>query len=211
MDVETYKQDEKQMFLNHTLTATNDEYATKYLQGFLSGNMVESMAFLKAINEYGETCLDVGSSYGAQYFGLKKFYPNIKWTGCEISQQYIDRFKNLLEEGENAEVFLISDYKDLSSIPDNSYDVVTSRSMLCHYTPENAFKIIDEMLRIAKKAVVIKFYCLPTDNDDRYVEGFGNMTDRGYFVYWSKLKWDEYIKDKKVKEYEKKEVIVIEK
>ena len=216
MDLETYKQDEKQMLLQHTLTQRNIDTSTVWRKQVLNGEMPAVQALLKAVNEYARpnrTCLDLGSADGPQYFGLKKFYPEIKWTGCEISQDYIDLFINALKiEGitEEPKTIKVIDYKDLSSIPDNSYDVVTSRSALSHYTPEHAFIIIDEMLRVCSKAVIIKFYQSPNELEDRYVEGFANMENKGYFVFWSKTKWDNYIKDKKVTWYST-QVVVIEK
>jgi ubiquinone/menaquinone biosynthesis C-methylase UbiE len=215
MDVETYKLDEKQMTLNHTLTTGNRDTSVRWRKQLLDGGLPEVQILMKAINNYAPvgTCLDVGSADGAQYFGLRKFFPKVKWTGCEISQDYIDLFIAALKtEGiiETPETIKVIDYRNLSIFTDNSFDVVTSRSVLSHYSPEHGFLIIDEMLRVAKIAVLIKFYQLPYLIDDEYKEGFANLEDRGYFVSWAVSKWDNYIKNKKAHIYQSN-VFVIEK
>lgn len=216
MSLEAYKQNEKALELAHTLTAENDQRAARYLELTLEGVMEPMQAFLDAIGHYakGGTCLDLGMSYGAQYYGLKKFHPSVTWHGCEIAGKYLPKFQLMTgnEDVKNpSHIFPVVDYGDLSIFPDDSFDVVTSRSALCHYTPEKGFAIIDEMLRVASRAVIIKFYQLPTEEEDRYVEGFANMQGRGYFVFWSKPKWDSYIKGKKVSSFNYPSVIVIEK
>lgn len=212
MSLETYKLDEKQLELAQTLTPSNDLVAERWKNAMLAGSMIPVQAFLDAIGHYAKDgkCLDLGMSYGPQYFGLKQFHPSVTWEGVEIASKYLPKFDGL--KGQDTPVtHLISDYKDLSAFSDSSYDVVTSRSMLCHYKPESGFAIIDEMLRVASVAVIIKFYELPNGDEDKYVEGFANMTGRGYFVTWAKAKWDEYTKGKKVSSFNYPTVVVIEK
>ena len=96
-------------------------------------------------------------------------------------------------------------------VKDESYDVVTARSVLSHYSPEHAFKIVDEMLRITKKGVVLKLYSVPDDREDDYRLGDGNMTGRGYFVKWAQPKWESYLSGKKWRTYEQENVYVIDK
>lgn len=212
MSVEIYKQDEKQLELQHSLTEANDTVAERWQAAALAGTMIPVQAFIDAIGHYAKdgTCLDLGMSYGAQYFALKKFHPSVVWEGVEIASKYVPKFAQ--RKGDDSPTtHLISDYKDLSAFADGAYDVVTSRSMLCHYKPESGFAILDEMLRVARRAVIVKFYELPSGEEDRYIEGFGNMAGRGYFVTWAEEKWRNYIKGKTVTSFDYPTVVVIEK
>jgi hypothetical protein len=213
--IEDYKLDESAPMINWHLTPENDRVAQRWTAQLLSGEGLEDVqALMSAAYDVagdGGSCLDVGMAYGAQYFAMKRFYPQVVWSGVEVAQQYIDKFRKLITDGSNPEVFKVDSYLNMSGIKDESYDVVTGRSVLSHYSPEHAFKIIDEMLRIAKKAIVLKLYIPPKPGDDDYRLGDGNMTGRGYFVTWSDDKWQRYLVDKKWSTYQVGNVYVINK
>jgi hypothetical protein len=218
LDLTTYKLDEGAAMKVHVLTQSNREVSVAWRKQLLDGGLSDVQTLMKAIAEYAPegTCLDVGSADGPQYFGLHKFYPKVQWTGCEISQAYIDLFADALKlEGvdETPPVISVQDYGDLSLIGDGSFDVVTARSVLSHYQFAHAVKIMDEMIRIARVAVVIKFYNLPEEIDvpaEKFDEGTGNLTDRAYLVNWTAADWAGYVADKKARVYGGR-VYVIEK
>lgn len=197
--LEVYKLDEKQEILKFQLNAETDAYADLF-QYRLTNNLFANMKeFHEMINLYatGGTCLDVGSSYGAQYFSMKKNCPKVTWTGCEVASQFTDKFRLRLDEGENPEVVAVTDYTALP-FKDSSFDVVTSKSTHRHYSPEHGFLIIDEMIRVAKRAVVVQFLTVMEFDEDIYTPIKGILAGKGMLVEWAKPKWDKYIADKNV-------------
>lgn len=192
--IASYKTDESALEKSYVLTPENDATAAKWEKQLLSGVGLDGVhTLMRVVGDYGGTSLDVGMSYGAQYFGLRKFYPKVIWSGVDICQKYIDKFRARLAKGENPTTYVVNDYAKMKDIADASYTTVTARSVLSYYSPENAFKIIDEMLRIAERAVIIKFYRLPSQVEDEYREAVGNRVGRGYFVDWARDKWDSYL------------------
>jgi hypothetical protein len=223
VDVNTYKLDEAVAAKAFTLTAATDIVAASYEAELVAGTRPIASAFLNAIATYGgEDCsvLDCGCSYGAQRAALVARYPKMRWAGVEVSTAYRSK---VVARWPESEVHLVDSFLDMSCLKDQSYDVVTSRSMLCHYGHRNAFKIIDEMLRVARKAVVIKLYApiywtqvefdrgwaTPDDVGDVYLPLEGAKAGKGFLVEWFKPAWDEYIADKKVVEFEFPEVLCL--
>lgn len=216
IDLEIYKQDEKQAVLSYQLPAAFDEVAKRFQAEFVSMVRVDHRAFLRAINAYGTSCLDVGAAFAAQYFALKENFPHITYTGVELSPQHRDKIETFLDdEGVLAGRPSIVSVADYASLPftDGQFDVVTSRSVLTHYKPEKGFLILDEMLRVAKKAVVIKFYLAPHVHlsESDIWEADLRDPDRGWFCKWAYPKWVGYTSKKTVKTFETENVIVIEK
>lgn len=213
MDIEEYKKDESLIMRGYKLSEQNDLTAKLWREQLLEKRGLDDVHVLMSAvgkNMPFGTCLDVGMSYGALFFGFEKFYPEIKWSGCDIYYPHIEKAKSLLAENQNPSMSLVPSYDNLSIYADNSFDFVFSCSMLTHYSPEHAFKIIDEMLRVAKNAVIIKFYQVPQGIDDEYILGHANMAGRGYFVVWSLPKWLDYIKNKKV-EWASERVCILKK
>jgi len=199
MDLGVYKLDERQAILDFTLTAAHDEVAKRYEASLVNRKSDFNNIFLDKIAELGSSCLDVGMAYGAQYFALKAIHPTVQYAGAEISPDFIAKFLGRFKDGEFIPtVYNLTDYQNMFDIQSSSFDVVTARSVLRHYTPEHGFKIIDEMLRIAKKAVIVKFATPIEFPDDIYTEAFGPWVGKGYYIEWSKPKWDAYCKDKKM-------------
>ena len=198
MDLTTYLQDERQA-LPAALSADDDARAARYQAALASMTYPELSAFLAAIGAFAPcSCLDVGIAYGAQYFALQENFAGVTWTGCEISPVYRAAFAALLPAGPAPAVLAVSDYSSMPEIADGAYDVVTSRSMLCHYGAPHAFAIIDEMLRIAGRAVVIKTYYPPSFDAPVYTELPPDHAGGGWLVEWSLPEWSAYVQGKTV-------------
>lgn len=199
-EIEIYKQDEKQAILNFVCTKETDANADAFQQRLVEMSFDNMLDFHKMINEYGAggTCLDIGANYGSQYYSMKVNCPKVEWIGCEVAPQFITRFRERAKEDENPTIYQIEDYKSLP-FENNSFDVVTSKSAHRHYSPEHGFAMIDEMLRVAKKAVVIQFFAAIELDEDLYSKPKSEIVgSKGMLVEWSKPKWDEYIADKNV-------------
>ena len=222
VNIEAYMADESVSVKTYELTPETDEIAVRYENGLKVNKYPDAADFMSAINKHGGdtgSCLDVGYSYGAQKLALNTLFPQMTWAGVEVAEAYRDK---VLTRWPDAETYMIDSYTDMSTIPDASYDVVTSRSMLCHYSHANAFRIIDEMLRIAQKAVVIKLYSeiqwtpelairdkVELEDGDLFVPLEGVKEGKGFLVEWSLPAWKEYIADKNVYFFENNERVIV--
>ena len=198
MDLETYKQDESAMLRSFVFTQEDDDIATAYQDEITNRPTGPTKLFLDLIPQYGKSCLDVGMSYGAQYFALREQCPDIVWTGVDILQTYDDKLRARITDGSKPETILVKSYfPSMAEIPDASYDVVTARSLLTHYSHEHGFQIIDDMLRIATKAVIVKFYGESATRFTCYSQSDDRRGAMRINVVWGYPYWRDYLKDKK--------------
>jgi len=104
-----------------------------------------------------ESVLDCGCGLCSMYFGFRAEKRNINYTGIDSSQVLVTKAQEL-----QVPVKLAS----IESIPfsDQSFDVVHSRHVLEHllyYT-----EALSEMIRVAKKEVIVVFFLKPREGLD---------------------------------------------
>ena len=102
-----------------------------------------------------ETAFDGGAGCGRFSILLAKH--GVKVTHFDISQPMIDKAKEIAEkEGviENI-IFVKGALEDLSAYADKSFDLVMSFDSPISYTYPNQEKVIGELVRIAKKKIII--------------------------------------------------------
>lgn len=153
---------------------------------------------LYIINKKYKSVLDIPCGLCVDYKALKRSCADLEYLGIDISPLFVAQVKDL---GIPAMVGKIQE------IPcaDASYDVVYSRYILEHL--ESYQKAIQELVRVAKKEVIIVFFCAPdNNNEDRMVimEVHGNPL---YQNRYSKLKLEAFLKSiEKVKSFSWQEV-----
>ena len=151
------------------------------------------LARLHIINKGYQSVLDIACGLAVDYEGLKKSCRDLTYLGIDISPTFIAKVK---ERGIPAQVGRIQD------IPcgDDAFDVVYARFILEHL---DAYKdAIEEMVRVAKKEVLIVFFIKPTAAaNDRMVVADTN----GYPIYhnqYSKSKMESFLNSlEKVKSF----------
>jgi len=100
--------------------------------------------------------LEIGCNYGPNLYLLAKKFPNIEIKGIDINpiavqsgNEWLRRsgFKNVkLSEGRA---------DDLSQFSDKSFDIVFTDAVLMYIGPDKIKKVIREMLRIVRKALIL--------------------------------------------------------
>ena len=102
-----------------------------------------------------ETAFDGGAGCGR--FSILLAKKGIKVTHFDISQPMIDKAKEIAErEGVIQNInFVKGALEDLSDYADNSFDLVMSFDSPISYTYPNQEKVIGELVRIAKKKIMI--------------------------------------------------------
>ena len=112
-----------------------------------------------------ETAFDGGAGCGRFSILLAKH--GVKVTHFDISQPMIDKAKEIAEkEGVSQNItFVKGALEDLSAYEDHSFDLVMSFDSPISYTYPNQEKVIGELVRIAKKKIMIsvssRFGALP--------------------------------------------------
>tara|TARA_B100000424_G_scaffold188780_1_gene146757 strand:+ start:427 stop:1137 length:711 start_codon:yes stop_codon:yes gene_type:complete len=100
-------------------------------------------------DENYRSVLDCGAGVFSEYFGFKDDNYDIKYTATEITQKYVDY-------GISNGIDVVSGSIDNLQFEDNSFDCCICLDVLnCQLEYETSIK---EMLRVAKKEVIITFF-----------------------------------------------------
>jgi ubiquinone/menaquinone biosynthesis C-methylase UbiE len=98
----------------------------------------------------GENILDVGCGSGRLAFYLNWTKRDNPYTGLDITPYYIELARKALPRY----TWVEGDCRSLP-FPDQSFDVVCSTNLLIHLPWDDVKKSIDEMVRVARKAVYL--------------------------------------------------------
>lgn len=211
-----YKQDEAASIRAFVPVKENDDIADQYEQELVTRRVGRNAVFLDTVGRLcgsGGTCLDLGASYGAQYYALAANWPEARWRGCDISAglraRFFARWKG--EAGLEPPYDLIDQYDSLP-YKDGEFEVVTFRSALSYYGHERAYRLIEEALRVASRAIVVKLPLVPELEEDLYTErgrdGMLANRGKGYCVEWSAASWLEFVGSKKVEQVDEHPIYV---
>lgn len=105
--------------------------------------------------------LDCGAGLCTEYYGFKE-------DGYDINYYAIDITQILVEEGQKQGINITLQNIDKLSFEDNKFDVCICYDTLNHQ--ENFEPLIKEMLRVAKKEVIISFFKNFSDSDDNIIQ-----------------------------------------
>lgn len=121
---------------------------TEWLQmGFDPGTLKHRKLVLEKVAKYEpSSLLDVGCATGPDIALLKLKYPDIEITGFDLDPVNVEQAQHL-----DALVYQGDVYDELPGIPDKKHDVVLSNGVMMYVER----KCIRELIRIAKKAVIL--------------------------------------------------------
>ena len=97
-----------------------------------------------------DSLLEIGCGCGPNLYRIQKEFPDVVLAGIDINEENIVFGKKTL-------LNVILNPTDAIKLPfgDKFYDVVLSDAVLIYANPERAELMIDEMKRVAKKAIVL--------------------------------------------------------
>lgn len=166
----------------------DDEHAAVYMQTYGEGVGFDTRNFISAVINDGESVLDVGCGPGWNFDHFMAFGPAIsKYKGLDYSRRFVRVANQRVMQiaGTSTGPFEYGDVRDIKEA-DGSWDVVICQDCLEH---TNGYeKPVKELLRVAKKRVIISFWHL-TENDDH----INDDGDDGWGAWYSKAKWEEYL------------------
>lgn len=170
------------------LLSGDDEHAADYMRSYGEGpGFATRLAVGSLIND-GESVLDVGCGPGWNLDHFMEFGPAIsKYKGLDYSKRFV-RVANqraMQLAGTATGPFEYGDVRDIKE-EDNSWDVVVCQDCLEH---TNGYEgPVKELLRVAKKRVIITFWHL-TENMDQ-INDDGND---GWGAWYSQPKWETFL------------------
>jgi len=121
-----------------------------------------------------KTMLDIGCNCGVNMYMLAKHFPDAHITGTDINLPAIQKgIAYFRKEGMRDRATWYPDSADeLFRVPDKSMDVLFTDAVLIYVAPDKIDEIIKDMLRIAKKSIILVEWNIPSifHKDD---EGLG--------------------------------------
>lgn len=167
----------------------DDEHAADYMRSYGEGPGFDTRMRLTALINDGESVLDVGCGPGWNFDHFMEFGPAIlAYKGLDYSKRFV-RVANqrvMQVAGTSTGPFEYGDVRDIDQL-DNSWDVVICQDTLEH---TNGYEgPVRELLRVAKKRVIITFWHL-TDDDNPHINDDGND---GWGAWYDKREWEKYL------------------
>ncbi len=106
----------------------------------------------------GEKVIDIACGTGALSMALARHAGHV--TGIDFSDDMITTARRTAQKCRVANVsFGLLDASDLSTYPDNSFDVAVSTLAMHQFEPETAVKVLMEMRRLAKRIIIADYNC----------------------------------------------------
>jgi len=103
-----------------------------------------------------ENLLEVGCSFGQNFFTLASLFPQVNFFGIDIDAERIAHGQSMLSaEGVENVDLRVASVLDLSEYASDSIDVVTSCALFLYLDPSEAERALLEMLRVARGPVLL--------------------------------------------------------
>ncbi len=126
------------------------------------------------------TILEIGCNYGPNLYLLAQKFPNIEIKGIDINPAAIQNGNELMGRSGFKNVKLSEGNIDnLSQFPDKSFDVVFTDAVLMYIGPDKIKKVISEMIRIVRKAIILVEWHQDSERDP---QGLGVY----HFGHWKR-------------------------
>lgn len=115
--------------------------------------------------EFGNSVIDLGSGGGVQYAALKEYFPEVSYTGIDITPRHVRFARSMFPETRFEE----GDAADLP-FKDREFDISLIRHVVEHHPQQKAEQILSEAFRVCKKCVLVLFFIPPIEMEEDVVE-----------------------------------------
>ena len=138
----------------------NRNWAEKYLFTTDHPHRIQIVEAVAAFDPL-ESVLEVGCASGANLICLRSRFPHLRLLGIDINPQAIKLGKrHFSQQGDSNVTLMIKKADLLIGIPDESVDVVIADAVLMFIPPKNIKKVLSEMIRAARRGLVLNEYHL---------------------------------------------------
>lgn len=124
-----------------------------------------------------QSVLEVGCGLGPNLYLLATKFPGAKLHGVDINHEAVDDGKKLFQEmGIDNVLLSVGKADELGSFEDKSIDVVFTDATIMYVGPDKIYRVVEEFVRIAKKAVVLNEWHIDAEDPGharrhRYLNG----------------------------------------
>jgi len=145
--------------------------------------------------------LEVGSNCGPNLYLLAKRFPKATIKGIDINEASIEAGNTWLKKEDIRNVTLLHRKADqLNSFEEGAFDIVFTDAVLIYVGPDKIKTVARQMLRIAKKALIlVEWQCAKGENDP---EGlgiyYGGRWKRNYANLFASLSPKTLVRTKKL-------------
>ena len=126
-----------------------------------------------------ETIIEFGCGEGNNLEAIKEKF-GVRVYGTDIDEERVAQAK-----GRGLEVWI--DNVIDTKLPKGGYDIAFTYATLIYLTDEEAERAIKNMLRVAKKVIVIELHSEKSNNWDESLSRVGNRNSRNYIELFKKL------------------------
>jgi len=135
------------------------EWSTKEVESYYwqSVGHAHRKLLVETISKYHPaSALEIGCNTAPNLYLLAKNNHDIKLYGLDVSESSIQEGRKRLAEASIRNVSLgLGKADDLSGFADRSFDVVFSDAVLIYVGRDKIDRVIDEMIRVARKAIIL--------------------------------------------------------
>ena len=138
-------------------------------KGFSNLHHPHRQLFLEKIGAFQPiySILEVGCGYGPNLYLLAQKFPKIELMGLDINPLSIQEGNKLLMKEKISNVKLsIGKVDELNKFQDKSFDIVFTDALLIYVAPDKIKKVIQEMLRITRRALILVEWHYKEQNKD---------------------------------------------
>ncbi|MDH4123582.1 MAG: class I SAM-dependent methyltransferase [Thermoplasmata archaeon] len=140
--------------------------------------------------------LEIGCNTGPNLYRAAKLFPKAKLTGIDINEDAIESGRVFFKQlGMNNVNLIIGKADNLSSFGSKSFDIVLSEALLIYIGKDKIEKVIQEMIRVARRAIIVLEY-----HDDESTALGDYMFDSSYWKrnYDALFRNQKAVKDVKI-------------
>ncbi|HEB41406.1 MAG TPA: class I SAM-dependent methyltransferase [Candidatus Dependentiae bacterium] len=103
-----------------------------------------------------KSILEIGCNCGNKLYALAKKYPDVRLVGIDINPLAIEKGNEWLKQENLQSVnLMVGRAEELDHFQDRSFDIVFSWAALIYTRPSLIKKVLFDMLRISKKALIL--------------------------------------------------------
>jgi len=166
----------------HLIKGSDWQDNEDWITGYWNSKSHSHRPFLiEKISRYSpSTVLEIGSNCGPNLYLLAKKHSWMKLVGIDINEEAIKMGKKLFNrEGISNVELLVREADALYQFSDKSFDVVFTDAVLMYIGPDKIKKVIKEIIRISRKAVI---FCEWHESSGKDIRGLGIY----HFSHWKR-------------------------
>lgn len=154
---------------------------TADLQRSERGVLIERIADLYPFR----SILEAGCAYGQNFVVYAPYFPQTKIVGVDIHPECVSGARENMAAAGTAHVQILpGDVRSLSDFPDKSFDIVYTCALFLYVPGEDVEQAAKELLRVAKKRVLLMEQHAPELAGDDPVRGCYLTRKTGIGGYW---------------------------